>query len=662
MLNANSNAANAKPGVAPWDRPRFERCVWWTVVLLLIGLRLFLSGRDEIVPMNADCANYAQLSQYYLTGDPTRDRFPAQRPGLGLIAQGMALIGVPYKLALDGLLIVTTVAAAWLIRTACHSLGLGLLSLAALLLNPWFINRSRIFMSEPITALLLLLLVVSVAPLFLRRISRWRITTAIGAGMLGAVYLLTRPETPVLLGFWLIVWCSLLVFHWRSIRTASRWWLLKSTLIVAIPLLIALGVTSGWKKLHLRSYGVEALCCTEASGETALLNALYSIPPDELIRYAPVTRQSLARACEVSPTFNQHREKLLDVRQINYGHAKRHLNLDDQVGTWLNWHLDSCFGGNHDRSNEEMLQAATEISQAQHDGRLGYRRALFPIDPLWNLWLPELPDKMLSSLKFSFLPNLKTASDEKLFNQRKCTAIQQGYFDDGLLRRRGTRLDKSLRIYGTSRVASSRFKRIRIVDDQKRVLGTANITKAVRGGWEFSLIYEISRPIETDTIFAEFLPPTPENSGDRNAIRLDGRPITIGGGPRSEAWLVTGVAMQDPGSLQRAWQAVNVEHFYTGLWVISGLAFFVGSTKRLSRRHLQQLAGLIVISAGLIGLRMLLYSMIEVWLKWGLHRYTEPNHLVAIFLLILSGFFLGAVGRRYFDRFSRRRPPVVVTT
>ena len=459
--------------------------------------------------------------------------------------------------------------------------------------------------------------------------------------MVGAVFLLTRPETPVLLGFWLIVWCALLIYHWRSIRATSRVRLLKSTLIAVMPLLIALGVTSGWKKVHKRCYGIEALSCTEAPGEVALLNALYSIPPDELIRYAPVTRQSLAHACEVSSTLNQYREKLLDVGQSNYRHAKRFLDLEGQVGAWLNWHLQSCFRGSRNQANQEMLRAAAEISQAQKDGRLGYRRAMFPIDPLWKSWLPEIPNKVLSAVKFSFFPNLKSLTDKEIVNRRRCTAIQQGNFDNGLLRRRGTRLDNCLRIYGRSPVGSSRFKRIRITDGQQHVLGLARISKASKGGSEFNFVSEMSEPIEADTIFAEFLPSAPENSSDRNAIRLDGHQVAIGRKRKSERWFVTGVATQNPGSRQLAWQAVNADYFYTGLCVAVGLAFFIGATKRRSRRMLNQLAGLIVISTGLIGLRMLMYSMIEVWLKWGLNRYTEPNHLVAIFLLILSGFFLG---------------------
>ncbi|HMP79079.1 MAG TPA: hypothetical protein PKD54_06470, partial [Pirellulaceae bacterium] len=439
-----------------WLDTRQDR-LWWMGVAAIIVFRLWITASDEILPIRDDSSNYARYALHYLN-PKAQLNLPPQPPGLPMVAMVGRWLGIPFKLWLDGIFVL---AAGWIaleFRRWMKSQVSSLALFACLVLNPWFLNHTVVFMSEPLTSILVLWMAVAVAPFLMKPVAQWTVRSALLGGALAALYALTRPELILAVGFWIALFLAVAFSHWRELRPVFRWQGHWRVSLLALPLLMPLISVWTVERVHHAVYGVPALSISESPALRNLMSALYTIPPQDEIRFAPVTYDSLTEACDVCPTLNARRDSLLNRGGPFYRSARENLHLEGEFGTWLNWLLVSAFNSGNAESEREMWLAAEEIRNAQRSGKLAYRRAMFPIDPLWRQWLPDLPKRFWDSVSMAVSPNFYYLSSPHYVSGRRVNQlVDAGLFDDALLRRLGTIPESIIRIQGELRSQGSTF-------------------------------------------------------------------------------------------------------------------------------------------------------------------------------------------------------------
>ncbi len=644
-----------------------RRWTFWISIIAIIILRMILVAKDEIVPIGDDSINYARQSVYYLSGG-SFGGLPQQSPGLFYLAIVGANLGIPYKLLLDSLLVLVALGTSILVKRITRSELCGLFSFTAIALNPWFMNQSQLFMSEPLTAVLLLATVVSCAQFLTVPFRRWNKRMAATSTLSMTAWALTRPEMPIVYGFWLLFVFAAGMCHRRRLRgfwkfrtgNAKRWVLMLAPLVISVMTIWAI------KQIHQSHFGVAALSVGESPGLNRLLSALYSIPPEQKIRFAPVTFQSLTAACDACPTLNTLRNQLLSRSGGSYAACERNLKLPGEVGTWLNWQLVSSFGGSSRESNEKMMQAAEEIRLAQEQGRLGYRNAIFPIDPLVREWFTDLPNEFRNSLTLSFFPNFQALSSLDRFSSRRVAdSVDFGFFDDGLLRRKGTAPEQFFRIHGQTDVSQSAFRSVRLLTSEKQLIAKSLIAKAAGNGWEFKFAVPPDDWKGQLSDLTLVFHSNPDNEDSRAEVRIINDlnhamfsidPPTSSASPNvPQVWQIS-VSHPFRGKLNRTqlktWFRKN---YWTMVGSMLCISFLLGAIRKSNRRRGQQIRWILFLAIGLLLGRSLFYALVQTWLHWGLHRYVEPNHLFVLLILFLSAYSSGTICRRTFRRLFPRK-------
>ncbi len=635
-----------------------SRRTWFNgiFICLIILLRFYATGHDEFMTIKSDSLNYARNAEHYLQQSGF-SALPPQMPGLSILAMMSSEFGIPFKIFQDLLLIIVGVFAWRLVRQTTGSSVCAHFVFLTTVLNPWFIQSSRFLLSEPLTSILLLAVFVS-AGYVIRHPTHWK--PYVGASLASVGLVLTRPETPLLLAFWLIVALVIYMHEGKLTELATRKSRLAKAILVAIPMMMAIGSTQIVSKLHQRHFGINAMTVTDAPGIQDLMNALYSIVPEEEIRFAPVTFQSLAQACDECPTLNLRRERLLSTSTSACKAAERNLDLKNEFGTWLNWHLANSFQGVNPKTEQEMLQAAAEIRLAQSEGRLSHRFAHYPINPLWDQWLPELPTTFCSLVKTSFTPNLTDRVRAKFFRNRLVrNTVHLGFYNEGLVRRNGIGSQEELRLFFTC--PESGFRRARVFSKDKKMLAKSLIDQNPSQ-------YEFGFSIRDFEGLAAVFPLTVQLHQNKDQTIPDvsfeiprcseyRRFVVDLGEQRTEEWLAS-ASLSKPGVQRTALRRWIIQHSRTGLLILIGLSFFIGSLRGIDQGQLRLFYYMVLMGLSLLVLRCLYYVLVDVWLSWSGCRYVEPNNILANATTILLCFAIGASLNRKFsflrsNRFSR---------
>lgn len=643
-------------------RRKFE----WLVISLIILFRFYIAGHDEISVLLNDSTNYARHAVYaFQPGGYSM--IPPQSPGISMLAISAAEFGIPYKIFLDASLIIVAIFAWRLVHQLTQSSVCSLSTFAIIALNPWFFRSATVFMSEAPTAILLLAMVLSGIHLLK---SPTHLGTLVMASAISTLYMLTRSEFPLLLAFWLTIGGLIFLFGEKNPERPSRKAKLARSSLILIPLVVSLGGVQVMKSIHLRCYGVAALTATEASGVKDLMNALYGIAPETEIRYAPVTLQSLTKACEECPTLNEHRNRLLDLKAPAFSSARRNLKLENEFGTWLNWHLVRAFRGVSKKSNEQMHQAAKEIRIAQSENRLGSRSGRFPMDPLWRQWLSDLPMSWLSMVRVSASPRLLTQVGTTRFAHRRLQdEVIQGFFDEGLLRRNGIGYETTLRVSGSC--PKSGYRRAKIFAASKELIGEVLVeNKNNKSQFGFSTRgFKIKERYPIRVLLYHH-----EDEGVSNsAVRLDRnegnqRFVAKLDELRQENWVIS-ISTSEPNSQRNLIRSTVIRNSLPATLSLFGLCFLIGAVRGVAKGKLKLIV--VAIVAGLVFLlvRCLFYSLVDVWLNWSAHRYVEPNSLFTHLIFLLICFSIGATLNRKIgflgaNRFShfQNEPTDVETT
>ena len=611
-------------------------------ILVLAVFRLYLMGGEEIIPISMDSENYARSAQHYLQRSG-QDWMPAQRPGMPLLARGFASLGIPYALGLEFLFLIVAGAGSLAAGKISRSTVLPVVIFAGLAYCPWVWNNSRTFMTEPLTAVLLLAMCVSIIPFFFTSFERWRMRWVLLATVPSALLVITRPEALVLLFFWIAAICILLIaLRKPSVGAGMRlrlMWLL-------IPIAATYGLVAILKNVNEERYGIKALCVSESPEFVELMNALYSIEPEQKIRFAPVTMQTLAAACDISPGLNAIRDKILTPTESNLEIANQLTGVTGEVGPMLNWHLISAFHG----SQATMKSAAEEIRVSQADKKIGKRFAYYPVDPLWQEWLPEFPQQFFVALYESYWHrNLNPSRSYLLKSKNELNVESILNFENGLLLRPTQIATVQCQIFGqTWDAPKSRFSRVRLLDEFGRELASSAVDHAGEFP-KFNLSFISEGMLEAANIVLEFS----EASGQTaqmviafSSNQSHGYPLNAANDVK-EAWGIN----TEVKKLRPIWRdrfKLRIAKNYVSIVnVLALICFMSGVWRRPPMRVLNQLTWLLFFFAAFVSARSAYYTLVEIWLRWGLRRYVEPNQLILLFAFLIFTYWLGAM-LRYF--------------
>jgi len=637
---------------------------WHLAFGLLVLFRMFLVGNDEIVPQDFDSVYYSQMASHYFSGNAF-SILPTHRPGVSLLAWVGGQFGIPYKLIVDALLVGLAIASAIVLRSLTRSRLFGFVVAAAILFHPWLMVHSQLAMTEPLTSLLLLGVLLTAIPFVVRPAEEWPLGVTLAACLFTSVHVLTRSEFPLLLGFYLVIGAVAWFRAWRNekIRSVQEdsparpvWrrpggW---RFVLIVLPILAAWCATQGIKRMHESRFQVSATCATEADGFVDLMSALYSIKPDQDELYVPVTRASLAKACQVSQVMQMVSDPLLDRSRGAYRICQRVLGVEGEVGPWLNWHLVDCFGGVDRNANNRMRVAARQIREAQGRGELEKRSARFPIDPMWQSWLPRIPAKFARAVVVS-LVDFHLQYDQLFDRRRLLNPVATSMFDQGMLRRQGIGRDLNVWVFAQAvRQQAVSVVAARLLGDDDQLIVQVPVVRNETGNIQFAISVDAS---ESDLLQGELsvqlvigeqaadsFPDTSQAIALEDFARNEAVKFQIqrdGGETRELDWLLS-VNRTKPPNLVRRWlRARLVAWPWIGFAAVFAFGFIVGWRVGFEPRSFGNLGWVAFVGWAFLLGRCFFYTLIDSWLAWGLHRYVEPNVFVALFSAAVLGCCLG---------------------
>ena len=637
---STSEAAETSSSIPRW---------WWLLLGLALVTRMFVVAQDSIVPGEFDSFYYAQIAESYSSPGSPFSMLPLHRPGMPMLAGGVTALGVPYKLFLDALLgLAATLAGINFFRLTKSSWS-SLLVAVLILWHPYLMFQSVVFMTEPLIAIILLLLLISAIPFLCRPFSEWSISMALVSGAVASAFMLVRNELLVLFGFFGVLLLLIIVRGWREfdfrIGKRKRSWRL---ILFFLPLLMAWSAERSVEVYHNDRFRVSAMCATEAGGFQELMNALYSIEPATRTRFVPVTLQSLEIACQSSVVMAQRKSLLLDPTRGAFHSAERHIGLQGEVGPWLNWHLIDCFGGLNRNSNHQMKVAAKQIRNAQYRGQLAKRNARFPIDPLWEAWLPDLPYQFWESLLYSSSIKLNPTMLQKQTTRLPENSVAAGIFNSGLLRRAGIGCIGSLHVSMKCSANESAATRVTLLTEDHQLIAEVPVKK---GGDGFPLAnLSLSEMDNFDIWQPLYLRLVRETSGERSSelVNLPDTTRRVACDfqfveeSAQEVWGVSVKRQMPQQGLRDRVKVLLKDWRWLAISLLCTATFFGGVCQPISRQRRQNLGAVVVLGACFVFGRSLFYSLIHVWLAWGAHRYVQPNILLTLFTLAGFCFFLGS--------------------
>ena len=632
--------------------------LWWIIIIAGVALRLFLTANDGIIPTKHDSRNYAQNAGHMFSNDDLAT-MPTQRPGLSIIAALVAQFGIPYKLYLEFLFCFNAVMAGVLVSQITRSQWVGAFLFFVLILNPWFTQNSQLFMTEPLVSVLLLMQLVFGAQMIVRPIQDWKKWHVVFAGSASLLHVLSRNETLLIFLYWIAVTVVVFIRRRKTIFKAN---FLKSfanakIALLLVPVVMMLATMEAAKQYNQKKFGVKALCKTEGEGFSNLMQALYSVPPDESIRYAPVTRQSLSLACDHSPTLAEHRDLLLDTNRVNYKHAKANLGLDDEFGTWLNWHLFDCLSGTKAQVDAKMKAAAEEIRRAQSNGELAKRPAMYPVSPYTDKWIGDIGGNFVTAIGHSLFSQPTVLAEFRKPNRSR-NAFDNSLYDEGLLRRNGLANQSEIVVFGVFRGPESKVthavvcdKNGDLVTSARAGIATANretMFNCVLDQTEYTdsneplfvyLVHEdnasLVRTKRVELLFRRY---------QNTVFKFESNDELDDQFP-NEQWLIQSHRSDVTDSFtEQAKQKIGKTYrwFLIGCWAT---AFIAGLFIHPSRRRLSDVVWVGTAAIVFVAVRSLMYALINVWLSWSLHRYVEPNNLIFIVGLTCIAFAVGGTIR-----------------
>jgi hypothetical protein len=393
--------------------------------------------------------------------------------------------------------------------------------------------------------------------------------------------------------------------------------------------------------------GIYAKSLISSPGLMALMKALYRIKPEEQLRYAPVTRQSLTAACQASPALGLFEKDLLDLQALATSYGQQITGRPGEFGPWLNWLLPQSLPGDAQEANAVMLQAAREINSALRERRLPSQPAFFPLDPNWRFWFPDLLPCCVRSL--GYCASLEAGPGWAGAGG----VVQERVFDVAANRRTAATHPRLLQSEGSIYSAPGVIDEVAATDKKGLLIGAAAVTTNVWGG---GLVFRLHANV----------PKEPENYG--LAFMRAGKVLFSDRGHDLRAW-TNAVALPDSGTKLAYACAFSINEppnkARLGIWerkgpvlyqvlvwaglLSSALAIFLGGNRE--QLPYSRLLACLLLAGGWLAGRAALYGLIEANVGWGAERYMRC--VSPIFVLVL--FLATAVAAAWLRRVRGRR-------
>jgi hypothetical protein len=360
-----------------------ERFGWWVPVMVICAAKFWVIAGDEVVAQQADALGYAQRASVLVWGSSVFSGHPV---GFSLVTGLVAQFGVPWRLALEIFFMGMCFCLSRVVVQLAESRLAGLLLFAGMVWHPWTFSGFRDFMPDPITMVVLGTLLATGCSLLMKGAREWSWGAIVVLGLLLFVWESIRDEEPLLLASYGVFVVLAIVQARPDFGRLGRF-----AGMLALPLVMMFGLETASKTMMYHRYGVYAKSGVNLPGLKALLKALYRVRPEQTLRYAPVTHQSLEAAIDTSPSLQPFKKDLLDTNAAATRYGMYSTKIPGEFGPYLYWLLLANVAENPPTANKTMLKAAAEIQTALDEGKLPKRHAWWPLDPNWRLWLPDLP-------------------------------------------------------------------------------------------------------------------------------------------------------------------------------------------------------------------------------------------------------------------------------
>lgn len=444
-----------------------HRLFGW-IFLVLAAAKLLLVADQEIFGQQFDEVGYARsIVDHYYNCDPSANWLFIRPVGFPLFGAICMETGIPYRVCLEAVFLLSAAFFCGSLLLAFKGPMVPLLAAVGLIFHPWVMTGFNQLLTEPFYfCLALLLLGVSIRLLLLER---WRLWTPPlwGLGLLMALMVLTRRESPWLFGVLALVFVLRFVrIYW--IEGRGFWRSAATMLLILLPLGLYQSTLLLVSAANERKWGLFATNEQEAPGFSRLLDVLYRIDTPDPSIWAPVTRQTLEMAMAASPRFATLRKGLEDPHTANMYYGELTTGRQGELGAWMWWQLyNSLSVAGHYTSpkaaNDWMLETAAELEAALADGRLPERpfRTPFPIDPNFALWLPEFPRLFLETAK-----RFHHAGTPFIFAEKEAqiSAIDRPYFDKAANRRTSLLAEAAVEVRGLAFADSGRIDMLSVED------------------------------------------------------------------------------------------------------------------------------------------------------------------------------------------------------
>jgi hypothetical protein len=618
----------------------------WRWILLMVCLfKLWMVAGAEVTGMSYDAECYANQVVDGIWGGHVMPWHPS---GFPAIASIVGQFGLPWRLAVEILYITACAYLAAVMIPVLQSRLAALALYIAMVMHPWGICRFGYFLSEPLFLVCSVALVATMVRAIQQPSAVWSWKLFVGMGGILFLWDWCRPEGPLVYASYGFFACLVLVLA-KIKRTAIYW---RQIFILMLPVLMLFLGSITIKIINYCHYGGYAKCACTSAPMISLMKAFYRIKPERLIRFAPVTRQSMEAALQVSSALRRYQRGLLDTNAVEVIHGEMITGVSGECGPFfINLLYNAALGSG--ASWENMRVAESEINQALHDGRLPQRKALYPIDPQWQLWVPELPA--------SFVNCLRMGTSLNSLSPYPCESEVHRYLFDVAANRRVTGVDPRMIIAeGKVHSRSGNVDSVALTDHHGRLLASSPLSVWSPSPLATNMDHNLygfciqtpylERCIDYGVLFAyQGTFAHPENGRDVRIKAGDSytnHTVAAETGARIDcSGSIAEVASAKEGRLARWRQRVEA-HYPTMVWFAVLLAALTSVVARSagSVRSGSLIACLIFVLGLIVG-RSAFYALLDVNMRVGSERYMNCISPLFVVLLFLTAAVLGRILR-----------------
>lgn len=400
-----------------------EKGAFVTGVILLAIFKLWLVHEEEIYGSANfyDSLNYVRAAQSWYWGAEYNWTSFAHAPAYPLWIALVHTSGLPLRTAQELLFLSGYAVLIAALRAAGVTRGTAIFIYAAALLHPASFQLHNYVLTDNMYAAILPLAAAGLIFVFLRS----RLRDALWAGAALGVLWNVREES-ILICALLIAFTALFLL-WNFLATHS--WKAAARSIVK-PTVALIGVLAFFVLAvdcaNYRAFHAFSKSDSSAPSVKAAYKALLRIRPNKIIRFIPVSKETRARAYEVSPTFMRLKPELEGKTGQDWEYqARANLGINNEIAAgWFLWALRDAASkiGVHQTGRKAASfywKMAGEINRACDQKRLPGRMVIFSlVDPGSMISLKYLPHS-LGRISVLFVSRYQRSSQHEDFVLRK---------------------------------------------------------------------------------------------------------------------------------------------------------------------------------------------------------------------------------------------------